>query len=121
MKRFDMYVIIAVVVITGLLFTTFALQSKDHPEVVISLKGEEYARVPLDGKEHVYEIATELGYNKIIVDHNGVHIEEADCPDHDCIAIGTLNRVGQSVICAPHYLVIEIVGSNQAELDGMAI
>ena len=41
MKRFDMYVIIAVVVITGLLFTTFALQSKDHPEVVISLKGEE--------------------------------------------------------------------------------
>ena len=28
MKRFDMYVIIAVVVITGLLFTTFAYSQK---------------------------------------------------------------------------------------------
>lgn len=121
MKRFDMYVIIAVVVITGFLFTAFAFQSNDHPEVVISLKGEEYARVPLDGKEHVYEIVTELGYNKVIVDHDGVRIEEADCPDHDCVSIGTLNRVGQSVICAPHYLVIQIVGSSQSALDSIAI
>lgn len=121
MKRFDVYIIIAVVVITGFLFTMFVLQPTDHLEVVISLKGEEYARIPMDGQEHVYEIETELGYNKVIVDTNGVHIEEADCPDHDCIEIGTLKRVGQSIICAPHYLVIEIVGSGEAELDGMAI
>ena len=121
MKRFDVYIIIAVVVITGFLFTMFALQPKDHLEVVISLKGEEYARVPIDGQEHVYEIETELGYNKVTVDNNGVRIQEADCPDHDCIEIGTLKRVGQSIICAPHYLVIEIVGSGEAELDGMAI
>ena len=55
------------------------------------------------------------------MDKDGVHIEEADCPDHDCIEIGTLNTVGQSIICAPHYLVVEIVGSAEAELDGIAI
>lgn len=121
MKRFDVYIIVAVIFISGALFTMFALMPSDHQEVIISLKGEEYARVTLDGQEHVYEIQTELGYNKVIVDKDGVHIEEADCPDHDCIEIGTLNKVGQSIICAPHYLVIEIVGSAEAELDGIAI
>ena len=121
MKRFDVYIIIAVVVISGVLFGMFALMPKDNREVIISLEGEEYARVLLDGKEHVYEIQTELGYNKVIVDKDGVHIEEADCPDHDCIEIGTLNKVGQSIICAPHYLVVEIIGSAEAELDEIAI
>ena len=52
MKRFDVYIIIAVIVISGVLFGMFALMPKDNREVIISLEGEEYARVPLDGKEH---------------------------------------------------------------------
>ena len=57
----------------------------------------------------------------MIVDKDGVHIEEADCPDHDCVEVGTISKVGQSIICAPHYLVIEIVGSADVDLDGIAI
>ena len=121
MKRFDVYIIIAVVAISGFLLAMFMMQQNDNQEVIISLKGEEYARIDIDGQEHVFEIQTELGYNKVIVDKDGVHIEEADCPDHDCVEVGTISKVGQSIICAPHYLVIEIVGSADADLDGIAI
>ena len=121
MKRFDVYIIIAVVAFRGFLLAMFAMQPNDNQEVIISLKGEEYARIDMDGQEHVFEIETQLGYNKIIVDKDGVHIEEADCPDHDCVEVGTISKVGQSIICAPHYLVIEIVGSADADLDGIAI
>ena len=117
----DVYIIIAVVAISGFLLAMFMMQSNDNQEVIISLKGEEYARIDIDGQEHVFEIETELGYNKVIVDKDGVHIEEADCPDHDCVEVGTISKVGQSIICAPHYLVIEIVGSADADLDGIAI
>lgn len=121
MKRLDAYIIIAVLIISGGLFAMFSLQPQVDQEVVISLKGSEYARVPIDGKEHIYEIETELGYNKIIVNAEGVHIEEADCPDHECILFGTLSKTGQSIICAPHYLVIEIVGNVDSGIDGVAI
>lgn len=121
MKKFDFYILLVVLVITGGLFFMFNSKSSNNPEVVISVKGQEYARVSMDGKEHVFEIQTELGYNKVIVDEHGVHIEEADCPDHDCVTVGTLNKVGQSIICAPHYVVIEIVGNSDSGIDGMAI
>lgn len=121
MKRLDIYIIIAVLLISGGLFAMFSLQSQENQEVLIYVKGEEYARVPIDGKEHVYEIENDLGYNKIIINADGVHIEEADCPDHECVLVGTLNKTGQSIICAPHYLVIEIVGDTDDGLDGVAI
>lgn len=121
MKKLDLYIIIAVLVISGGLFAMFNMQPQVDQEVVIYVKGEEYARVPIDGKEHVYEIQNELGYNKIIVSGDGVRIEEADCPDHECILFGTLSRTGQSIICAPHYLVIEIVGNVDGGIDGVAI
>ena len=122
MKKLDIYIILAVIVITGVLFTTFNLKQTEYVEAVIYLKGEEYQTVKLDGKSHVYEIETELGYNKIIVDEHGVHVEEADCPDHECVTIGSINKVGQSIICAPHYLVIQIIGSDaDSEMDSMAI
>ena len=121
MKKFDLYILLAVLVVTAGLFFMFNARSTDDREVVISLKGQEYARVAMDGKEHVFEIQTELGYNKVIVDEHGVHIEEADCPDHDCVTVGVISKVGQSVICAPHYLVIEIIGNSDSGIDGMAV
>lgn len=121
MKKFDLYILLAVLVVTAGLFFMFNARSTDDREVVISLKGQEYARVAMDGKEHVFEIQTELGYNKVIVDEHGVHIEEADCPDHDCVTVGAISKVGQSVICAPHYLVIEIIGNSDSGIDGMAV
>ena len=37
------------------------------------------------------------------------------------ILFGTLSKTGQSIICAPHYLVIEIVGNVDSGIDGVAI
>lgn len=121
MKKFDLYILVAVLVVTAGLFFMFKGRLTDEREVVISLKGQEYARVTMDGKEHIFEIQTELGYNKVIVDEHGVHIEEADCPDHDCVTLGGISKVGQSIICAPHYLVIEIIGNSDSGIDGMAV
>lgn len=121
MKKFDLYILVVVLVVTAGLFFMFKGRLTDEREVVISLKGQEYARVTMDGKEHIFEIQTELGYNKVIVDEHGVHIEEADCPDHDCVTLGGISKVGQSIICAPHYLVIEIIGNSDSGIDGMAV
>lgn len=41
----------------------------------------------------------------------GIWFQSADCPDQVCVHTGVLRRAGQSAICAPNQIVIEIEGS----------
>lgn len=83
-----------------------------------------------DGVEHVYSldddgeytIETDLGTNTFAILDGEVVMIDADCPNHDCMSQAALseNSVG-SIVCLPHELVIQIVGSSEAlELDGVA-
>ena len=42
----------------------------------------------------------------------GARIEEASCPDRLCVGMGVIRRAGQSIICLPNQVVVEIVGSS---------
>lgn len=121
MKKFDILIIGIVGLFSAALVLFFnQLDTNSQKEVVISSKGEEFARVKLDGQDYAFRIENEHGYNLVRVDTNGVYVEEADCPDQDCVEVGGINKVGQSIICAPNYLVIEVVGSTSSELDAIA-
>ncbi len=39
-----------------------------------------------------------------------VSMESANCGDHTCVRTGTIQRVGESIICLPHRLVLRIIG-----------
>lgn len=56
--------------------------------------------------------------------NGGISIEDADCPDKICLKQGFINKPGQSIICLPHKLVIEIIGDTKeeksSEIDGIA-
>lgn len=88
---------------------------------MILSKGEEVACVKLDREDYEFRIENEHGYNLVRVDAKGVYVEEVDCPDQDCIEIGSINTIGQSIICMTPYLVIEVVESTSGELDAIAV
>lgn len=122
MKKIDILIVgIVGLFSVGLVLFLNQLDTNSHKEVVISSKGEEVARVKLDGQDYEFRIENEHGYNLVRVDANGVYVEEADCPDQDCVEVGVINKIGQSIICAPNYLVIEVVGSTSGELDAIAV
>ncbi len=69
-------------------------------------------------------VSTSLGSNTVVVENGSVHVEEADCANHDCMKQGTINTPGQQIICLPHKLWIEVltadgstVGSAPSELS----
>ena len=43
-------------------------------------------------------------------------MEDADCPDKVCVKTGKIKSPGQTVVCLPHRVVIEITGDN-ADID----
>lgn len=85
-------------------------------QVVATVDGQEVGRWSLaDSVDEVIE--TELGKNRLVIEEGKASIVEADCPDGICVKQGNISRTGQTIVCLPHKLVIEITG--KAEENGL--
>ena len=47
----------------------------------------------------------------------GVRVETSDCPTQDCVHTGTITRAGQSIVCLPARIIIQLQGGAQADGD----
>lgn len=45
----------------------------------------------------------------------GVCVAEADCPTLDCVHTGVISRSGQSIVCLPARIIIQLEGGTAAE------
>lgn len=90
-------------------------------QVVIKIDGNEYARYSLN-TDQVIEIDNEHGKNTIVIENGAVKMEYADCPDGYCISKGTVSMNGDTIVCLPHRLVVEVVKSESSaeDLDAIA-
>ena len=46
----------------------------------------------------------------IQVDSGGVCVTRSDCPGQDCVHTGRITRSGQSIVCLPEQVVIQLTG-----------
>ena len=56
--------------------------------------------VAIDGDYHL----------EIQVDSGGVCVTRSDCPGQDCVHTGRITRSGQSIVCLPEQVVIQLTG-----------
>lgn len=54
------------------------------------------------------KVITNTGENIVIIKNGEVYVSEADCPDKICVNHKPISDVGETIICLPHKLVIEI-------------
>lgn len=55
------------------------------------------------------------GTNFLIIQDGEAWLEDADCPDALCVGMGKIHLNGQSIVCLPHEVVVEIVGGATAQ------
>lgn len=93
----------------------------DGNEVVVRIDGNEYARYSLNTNQ-VIEIDNEHGKNTVVIENGTVRMEYADCPDGYCISKGAVSMNGDTIVCLPHRLVVEVVKSETSadDLDAIA-
>ena len=62
------------------------------------------------------------GTNELHIEHGTVYLSEATCPDRLCVKQGRISRDGQSIICLPNQVVVELrTGVQEEETpDGIA-
>jgi hypothetical protein len=79
-------------------------------KVSVSVDGVEQIAFSLD-EDLEYEIdGYNGGTNLLMIKNGSAFLLNASCPDHLCVKMGKIRNVGQSIICLPNRVVIEIKG-----------
>lgn len=60
------------------------------------------------------------GTNHLHVENGMAWLDEASCPDQICVQQGKIQYVGESIICLPNGLIIEIFGEDELNMDGVS-
>lgn len=121
-KKWDIIIIIVLLCLSfipELVFGVIMGQKYNGTYAEITLEGKTYKKIPLSehrGEDKVY-VKTQYGYNIIEIKDQSVGIIDADCKDKICIKSGVISKPGQSLVCLPHKLVVEIKGYDNKNQD----
>ena len=125
MKKLDYVVIISLLVISllssGIIVYSSAKNKYQSQYVEISIKGDLYKKISFNSNtEETIDLKTDLGENVVRISKGFVQILEADCPDKVCVKDGSISKPGQSLVCLPNKVVVEIKGIKNAETDDVS-
>jgi len=114
-KKWDVIIISLFVIasfIPALIFTLQAKADTGGYYVEIKVQGELYETRELTGhtgREEI-RIETDLGINIVEIIDERVGMYEADCPDKICYSPEYIGRPGETIVCLPNRVVIEVKG-----------
>ncbi len=109
-------VIAALAVWTGLLFAS----SGEHMTVQIYSDNELFLQISLPAEDQTISIPDKQ--LALEIKNNRIGVLETDCPDHTCKKTGYISRPGQSIICLPNRVVVQIAGQSDTDsgIDAIA-
>lgn len=122
-KKWDLVLLIVLLLLSLLPEGVFILSGSDRmlegTKAVVQVNGSVYKEIPLS--EHhgtdTFTIQTADGYNTVVVKDQKIGIIEADCPDKICIQEGFIRNPGETTVCLPHKVMIEIRSTATEEPD----
>lgn len=119
-KRNDIVLIITIVLIAGGFFVFNIISQEDGGTVIVKVDGNIHKEFQLS-EETVYTIDFEDGrYNTLIIKDGYAKVVEASCPDQICVNHQKIQKTGETIICLPNRVVIEIESTDTSELDAIA-
>lgn len=115
-RRWDLALIFVLLLAAALLY--LAVRSGEAGGwAVVTVDGAEVGRYRLTEDRTV--VIGEDDYNILEISGGGAAVTEANCGDHTCVRMGRISRAGETIVCLPHRLVVEIVGG-EAAADAVA-
>ena len=122
MKRWDLYLIILVLSAAGIwyFFITHDLKGGKDGAVKAYIYADEkvIAVLPLD--KDVSMTVSGYGGNTCLVNitSGSLSVTQATCPDKLCVRQKSIRKNGETIVCLPARIVIEIKTSAESGMDG---
>ncbi len=115
-KKRDLILAGAFIILGVMLTILIRLSKKPGSKVVLYINGIRTETYSLK-EEGTYFIETEDGKNSFRIEDGTVRMEAADCPDQVCIHMGRIESKGETIVCLPHKVVLQIEGGTSAHYD----
>ncbi len=116
MKRGDRWLAaLLIIIVAALVIPRLTTGDEEGSEgqryAQITVGGELYRTVALTGApEETILIETERGTNRLDIHDDGIEMHEADCPDQLCLSFGHIRKRGDTIVCLPNRVLVEIIG-----------
>ena len=120
MRKVRNDIIFIVVLLLGVSLAALAifLFSAPGDRVTVTVGGEKVGEYSLD-EDRVVEIKSVDGYNILVIEGGVAYVKDASCPDGICSSHRPVSRGGESIICLPNEVVIEVYSADKTvpEID----
>ena len=116
MKKTDLILALAAIIAAAGIWLFYSAGADHGLTAVVTVDGEVRAELSLD-KDETATIETEWGYNIVHTENGQAFVTEADCRDQICVDHKKVDKVGETIVCLPHKMVVEVVGEGEAEAD----
>lgn len=113
--------VILLIAVTALLF--FSLNKQEGSYVIVSIDGQDKYTYSLYENLTVDIITGENDefVNTLVILDGQAYISDANCPDKICEEHRAVSFTGETIVCLPHKVVVEIAAErSSAELDAVA-
>lgn len=125
-KKMDI-VIIAVLILLSftphLIFFKTSQKGSKNNYAIIKVDGKIHKKIDLSNVKNNEEVNLNLpnGKNTLLIKNNSIQMKSANCNDALCVKQGNISKVGQTIICLPHKLIIEIKGDELDSKDDLIL
>ena len=103
-----------------LMWCLYFVSDKSHSSLslIVRQNGKVIETLSLD-QNITRTVSSHQGHTNVFRIQDGlVTMKQADCGDHTCVNTGSISRAGQSIVCLPNKLVLQIeAGSGKNEGD----
>ena len=120
MRRADLMLIAVLLAFGVVLALGNVLFSRAGQTAVVRVFGKVVAAYPLSEDREEEIAGAHGGFNRLVIRGGGAWMEDADCPDRLCVGMGVIRRAGQSIVCLPHQVTVEIVGPGRRDTDAVS-
>ena len=115
-RKNDVFLITGALLLALVIWLGGLLFRSDGAYAVVSVDGHEVERYPLNQNSEQL-IGDGDTYNLLVIQDGKAWVSGASCPDGLCVAQGEVEYSGQSIICLPNRVTVEIVGGKSSGID----
>lgn len=103
-KKADVILFVCLVLFSVGLFALIFFFPKTYGNTLtVTVDGAEYCRVSLNEDTEII-----LPENTVVVKDGKAYMKDAHCPDKICINQGQINKKGETVVCLPAGVILEV-------------
>lgn len=96
----------------ALIFMRF--HGKSGAEVRVSVNNREYGVYSLDKNQKI-TIGEDDWENILEIKNGSANMIKADCPDKVCVNHAPISKKGETIVCLPHKVVVEVIDTDATQ------